>query len=276
MSKPINSSSAEGREYFPSEGIKTSKPSFWQNVTVGSISAMSAVLMIQPMIYFKNAAQSRVLEGDKSAKVNGQSKNLLRYYKGAGGFAASFAPTIAMQTAINGVFSSWCDPFIAATAAGACSAMVVCPAEGVMNLQQKTSKSFFEITKHIYSSYGAVGFYRAFGATAIREGAFTGAYLSGAPRIKKEIEAFGVGEGVAQVLAGSIAGTIAACLSQPFDTFKTQKQRDFTMETPMRSVIFQTAAFTGIGWRIAMVATATTVMPFVQEKLHKIIQENDK
>jgi hypothetical protein len=273
MSEPVNSSKGEGREYFSKEAATKNKPSFWQNVTVGSISGISAVFMIQPMIYFKNAAQSKNLQGSTNTLAKDLRKSPLRYYKGVGGFAASFAPTIAIQTAIHGIFSTWCDPFIAATAAGAASAMIVCPAEGVMNLQQKTSKSFLEITKHIYSSYGVFGFYRAFGATAIREGAFTGAYLAATPMIKEKIEGLEIGEGIAQVLAGTAAGTIAACLSQPFDTFKTQKQRDFTMQTPMRGVIFQTAAFRGIGWRIAMVATATTVMPFVQEKLNRIIEK---
>lgn len=272
MSEPINSSKGEGREYFFQEAASKNMPSFWQNVIVGSISGISAVLIIQPMIYLKNAEQSRILQGYNTQQKD-LKKSALNYYKGVGGFAASFAPTIAIQTAIHGVFLNWCDPFIAATAAGATSAIIVCPAEGVMNLQQKTSKSFLEITKHIYSSYGTLGFYRAFGATAIREGAFTGAYLAGTPIIKERIQALEIGEGIAQLLAGTVAGTIAACLSQPFDTFKTQKQRDFTIQSSMWKEIFKTAAFTGIGWRIAMVATATTVMPFIHEKLNKMIEK---
>lgn len=68
------------------------------------------------------------------------------------------------------------------------------------------------------------------------------------------------------MVAGTVAGTIAAGVSHPFDTFKTQKQRDFSMKMPMTKAVFQKIAFMGFGWRVAMVATATTVMPFVQEK----------
>ena len=56
-------------------------------------------------------------------------------------------------------------------------------------------------------------------------------------------------------------------------TFKTQKQGDFSMKMSMMKAVFQKTAFAGFGWRVAMVVTATTVMPFVQEKLNAKIEQ---
>jgi hypothetical protein len=276
MSKPVDSSSGVVTEYPPSQTVNKKKPSdFGQNVVVGSISGMSAVSMIQPMIYFKNRMQSKVAQEGKSAtQFKGFEKNPRVWYRGVGGFAASFAPTVAIQTAANGIFSNMWGPFFAASAAGITSAVVVCPAEGIMIQQQKTGKAFWETAKHVYSAYGAQGFYRAFIPTAIREGAFTAAYLGAAPVMKEKMHSFGVNEWVAQVAAGTVAGAIAAGVSHPFDTFKTQTQGDLSLKMPMMKGLFQKSAFAGFGWRVAMIATATTVMPFVQEKLNSAIEHS--
>lgn len=241
MSKPIDSSSGAVTEYPPPQVVNKKKPTdFWQNVFVGSISGMSAVSMIQPMIYFKNVKQSKVAQEGKSVtQVKGFEKNPRIWYRGVGGFAASFAPTIAIQTAANGIFSNVWGPFFAASAAGITSAIVVCPAEGIMIQQQNTGKGFWQTAKHVYSAYGVQGFYRAFVPTAIREGAFTAAYLGAAPIMKEKMHSFGVNEWVAQVIAGTVAGTVAAGISHPFDTFKTQKQGDFSMKMSMIQAIFQ-------------------------------------
>jgi hypothetical protein len=274
MSKSVNSSNGVVTEYSPPQEVKNKPTNFWQNVFVGSISGMSAVSIIQPMIYFKNATQARAAEGGKSVvQVKSFEKNPRVWYRGVAGFAASFAPTVAIQTAANGIFANVWNPFFAASAAGIISAVVVCPAEGVMIQQQKTGNNFWQTAKYVYTNYGVQGFYRAFVPTAIREGAFTAAYLGAAPMMKEKMQSFGVNEWVAQMVAGVIAGTGAAGVSHPFDTFKTQKQGDFSMKMSMIKAVFQKTAFAGFGWRVAMIATATTVMPFVQEKLNAKIEQ---
>ena len=276
MSKPVDSSSGAITGYQPPpQRVHEKKPiDFWQNVFVGSISGVSAVAMIQPMIYFKNVKQEAMTQDGKPAI---QSKNFEKnprvWYRGVGGFAASFAPTIAIQTAAHGIFSNVWNPFFAASAAGITSAIVVCPAEGIMIQQQRTGKGFWETAMHVHASYGASGFYRAIVPTAIREGVFTAAYLGAAPIMKEKMHSLGVNEWVAQITAGTVAGTIAAGISHPFDTFKTQKQGDFSMKISMINALFQKTAFAGFGWRVAMIITATTVMPFVQEKLNAKIEQ---
>lgn len=268
MSKPVDHSTRGSVDQRPHQSEK--KPiNFWQNVIVGSTSAMAAVSLIQPMIYFKNIKQSKT---DKPVF----EKNPRVWYRGALGFAASFAPTIAIQTSANGVFSSLFSPIYAAILAGISSALVVCPAEGIMIQQQKTGQNFWKTANHIRSNYGITAFYNALIPTMIREGTFTAAYLGLVPILKEKFKEMGINDLASQFLAGATAGIIGAPISHPFDTYKTQRQRDFSMKEPMRKALFKKGAFAGFGWRVGMVITATTVMPFTQEKLNKTIENFKK
>lgn len=270
MSSKIDFSKMGAIDYYPPPEPPKKKTSldFIKNVFAGSVSGVAAVGFIQPMIYFKNIQQAAA---NSTTQTKGFEKNPRIWYRGAGGFAASFAPTIALQTAANGVFANSMDSFSASLTAGMISAVVVCPAEGIMNQQQKTGTDFAKTAKYIYTSYGVQGFFRAFTATAIREGYFTAAYLGATPILKEEMICLGFPEWAAQIAAGTISGTLGAVVSHPFDTFKTQKQRDFSLKTSMIKEVFQQKTFAGLPWRIAMIVTAAIVMPPVQNFVNKMI-----
>ena len=272
MSKPVDSSSGTVTNYSPPQN-KNKSMDFLQNIFVGSISGMSAVSIIQPMIYFKNLQQSRVAQEGKSVTVfKGFEKNPRVWYRGVGVFAASFAPTVAIQTTAKGILSKIWDPLVAASVAGMISAIAVCPAELIMIQQQNTGKNFWETAKHVGSNYGVRGFFRGLLPTGIREGVFTTAYLGATPMLKEKVRSLRVNEWVAQGIAGTIVGIVVAAISHPFDTFKTQKQGNFSMQKSMIKAIFEKAAFAGFGWRTGMVITATTLIPLVQEKLNATIE----
>lgn len=286
MSKPIDQLCGSALSC-PSPKVESEQKQthFWQNVLVGSLSGMSAVSLIQPMIYFKNVKQGQITQADSPSNPPKRAEiNPRVWYRGFGGFAASFAPTIAVQTVAKGIFLNIFTPLYASSAAGVASAIVVCPAEVVMIQQQQTGKGFLETTRHVFVTYGFFGFYRAFTHTAIREGAFAAAYLGAGPNIKERLQSLGVNEWVAQIIAGVVAGSAAAVVSHPFDTLKTKKQGDFSTDISMVKAFFSerswraaiNKAFAGFGWRAAMIITATTVMPFVQEKLNTRIEQYRK
>lgn len=267
MSKSVQPSNGTLVDYVPPQVADTQKPTdFWKNVCVGSVSGMSAVAVIQPLIYFKNIQQSRVAEKSLSLK-QAFTFNPRLWYRGVFVFGGSFAPTIAIQTAANGALVNVWSPLVAATAAGVFSALAVCPAEGIMIQQQNTGSSMWQTSKHIYSNHGIRGFYRAFIPTTIREGVFTAAYLGAVPIAKEKIQSLDISEGKAQIGAGAAVGIVAAAASHPFDTFKTQMQKDFSLKTSLVQGVFQKKVFAGFGWRAAMVMIATTLMPFIQGKL---------
>jgi hypothetical protein len=237
-----------------------------QNFVVGPISAMAAVIFIQPMIYMKNQLQS--------AEHKRFEKNPRILYRGVGGFAMSFAPTIAVQTVANGLFANFFNSLLSAAAAGIVSAIVVCPAEGIMIQQQKSGQGFLKTVKAIKAK-SIFFFFKGIGSTGVREGLFSAAYLGATPMLKEKIQFYGIPEWGAQMLAGIISGSLAATFSHPFDTVKTRMQRDFSQTFSIKA-IFKKSAFAGLGWSIPMVSTATIIIPYVQEKLNSQIERFKK
>lgn len=260
------------------EGKK--KIGFFQNVCVVSLSGMIGISIIQPLIYFKNMKQSTFPQTVEMSKLEKEIKSkfkffkiIPRWYRGLGGNVATFTPIVAFQTATSGGLSGLMDPLLAATIAGVFSAVIDCPAEGIMIQQQKTGRSFRETVSTINKSYGKSAFFRGIVPTMVREGAFTAAYLGVVPLLKAKLKEKEIKEWQALIFAGTVAGTLAAVISHPFDTNKTQRQGDYSLKVPLKTSILKKHAFAGIGWRIAMVVSLITIMTFFQESFNSKIEE---
>ena len=226
----------------------------FQDILHGSTAAMAVMPLIGPAIYRKNCSQGAVLP-----------ENTLRaHYKGVLGLSFSFVPTVVLQTSVKGLLSHDFDPFPSAVAAGGVSALVVCPAEGVMIQQQKTKVGYEAALKTLINR-GA--FFRGLSLTIAREGSFAGAYLGAAPILKQRFEERGASEGVAQLTAGLVAGVVAAAIGQPCDTLKTRVQGNLSLKVGLWEGLTSPGIMKGLRWRLACVVIATTLMPFIQEKL---------
>lgn len=258
---------------------KKKSPHFLQNLFVGSLAGVCTISFIQPMIYFKNAEQVKV--ANKSASVSKRSlfsyrsieKNPRIWYRGFGGSVACFTPTMAIQASANGVFSKMCDPLLAATAAGILSALIVCPAEGVMIQQQNTGKNFWQTCASIYKKHKSFGFYKAFATTSCREGAFSAACFGLTPSLKEKLMKVDIDDRYAQFIAATAAGTFAAVISHPFDTLKTQQQQNLLVQKSIIKNLLQKGAYSGFGWRLIMVVSATNLMYGLQKKIHSILNK---
>jgi hypothetical protein len=215
------------------------------------------------MLYFK------VLQQAKGATESKFVWNPRVWYRGFGSIAGSFVPTVAVQTAANGIFASLLPhPILSAGAAGMVSAIIVCPAEGIMIQQQKTGKNFWTAALSIQKQHGFLGIFRAFIPTAMREGSFTASYLGLAPLLKEKFKKEGMNEGLAHMLAGTVSGIFSAAISHPIDVYKTQKQWDLAIKNFQLKALLQAGPFAGLGWRTGIIVTASTVIPFIQENLN--------
>lgn len=235
-----------------------------RSVLYGGIAGTSAVPIIQSLIYFKNIEQSAKMSYSHDPRV---------WYRGVGGFAFSYIPTTAIQTSAKEAFSKKVNPIFASASAGIVSSVVVCPFEGIMIQQQASGKSFLATVRHMYSHKGVMSFARGFLPTEVREGAFASAYLGAAPGIKKKMVEKEYTEFVSCTTSGIVAGTVAAVISQPFDTYKTKRQQSFKFDEPIFRTIFNRSSFKGLKWRIGMVSIASIVIPLVQEKIYKAIKQ---
>ncbi|CRX39554.1 hypothetical protein [Estrella lausannensis] len=68
-----------------------------------------------------------------------------------------------------------------------------------------------------------------------------------------------------------ISGLFAGIFSQSLDTYKTRLQRDLSYAERFSSICFTKQAFAGLGWRCAMIITATTALPYVQGKIKQLL-----
>jgi len=229
---------------------------FLRDLYLGSASGMSAVVFIKPQIYFKNLAQT-------STQL---TMNPFVWFRGTGVFTASFVPIIATQNIANSFFLSTFHPLLAASAAGATSAIISCPSEGVLIQQEKTGKNILQTISYMHTERGFRAFQRGLVSTMARDSIFAGAYLGAVPIAREELKNRGFSKAKAQLCAGIGSGIIAAIISQPFDTYKTQIQSNLSRKVSILG-IFQRGAYLGLPARISMVATATTIIPIVKEKL---------
>lgn len=264
MSSKIDSQSSSLTYTQPNQEKKEANNNFINNVWKGSAGGICAVGFIQPLIYFKNLNQIKANSSNSNGLKNSFSLRVL--YRGCGGFAASFIPTTALQTSTKGFLQNCgLDPFVSSVGAGVASSLVVCPAEGIMIQQQKTGENFLKTAIFVWNNYGVRGFFRGLAPTAVREGAFTAAYLTGVLKMKEILEKAGLPQVPAQLLAGASVGTAAAVTSQPFDTLKTLRQNDLVNSIKMGQVIFDRAAFSGLPYRIGMVTVATITISSVSQ-----------
>jgi len=152
------------------------------DIFVGAASAACSVPFFKPLMYFKNQMQS-------GSPI---SRDPRVWYIGSRGLAASFLPTVGLQTAANGVVEKHTDPLTASALAGAASGVVACPAEGIMIQQEITKRSYFQVTRDIVSRYGVGSLFRSVVPTMVREGSFAFGYLGLAPIVKKELQEEGL------------------------------------------------------------------------------------
>lgn len=80
----------------------------------------------------------------------------------------------------------------------------------------------------------------------------------------------GVSEGLAYIAAGVLAGSAAAIATHPFDTVKTRVQGDLSMRNSMCRELLQKGVFVGLGWRVAVIATAITGLPLITAGLQRL------
>jgi hypothetical protein len=241
-----------------------------ENFTLGAFSGLAAITCEQPFIYVKNTQQHNAALSAAGAKPIPIKWDPRCCYRGFKPSAMSAMLPVSFQTALYEACASMTSPAPAAAVTGIVSSLcVVCPAELIMNQQQHSGEPFLHTACKIHANHGILGFWRGNIPTMVRETPPVFGWAYAAPILKKRWMEQGVPEYPAQVMAGIAAGTPAALLTHPFDTAKTQRQRDFSVTQPLPKALVQKGAFAGVGWRWMVIVLDCTIIPFVQEKLKK-------
>lgn len=246
------------------------KLSAFELTVTGFITGTIEVVILQPMLYCKNATQQGLpLTLNPAVLYRGIAVSV-------GNMATltslQFPLTGAVKSAITGGVDRPLSDFekIAAPAiGGAISGFACAPMELTMIQQQRFGSSLLATPGIIIGELGPLGMWRGLLMSCGREGIFTAGYLGMGPVFSHKLQEQGWAE-VSSKLGGSICGgIIAASLSHPMDTIKTCMQGDIKRET--YGTVTQTFStlmkesgpqrfFSGWAWRTGRMCCAMGIM----------------
>jgi len=252
-----------------------------ENTLLGVVSGTEVLLVVQPMIFWKNAAQQGLAFTADPRTV----------YRGLGASAAAqalitgtqFFSTGFVKRALTGGENRALTHYEmvgAAAAGGGLSGLICGPLELMMIQQQRHGGSLGSTVSRLVNGVGGVGtFSRGIVSSVIREGAYCCGYLGIAPALSRFFEekltgkvADGESSGGAKArVAGALVGGIfAGVVSHPFDTIKTCLQGDPEKKTfgGMLDAVRKTGGrglYRGVMWRSSIIVTATLLINFFKD-----------
>jgi len=201
-----------------------------ENLVVGIVTGIFEQIFVQPILYFKAAAQlkSKGLPFTLNPRV---------IYRGT----VASCSNMAVLTGIQFQFSGVAQKFLTGgeerelspleeISAGAAGGLVSAPACSLLELtmiqQQRYAGTIWATPMRIYQDYGVRnGLFRGLVCSALRESIYTAGLLGMVPVCKKNFrEHFGLNNTVSSMLGSIFAGLFCAALSHPADTIKTRMQ----------------------------------------------------
>ncbi|KAJ1446145.1 mitochondrial carrier domain-containing protein [Pelagophyceae sp. CCMP2097] len=240
------------------------------NALVGVAAGTIEVTMLQPILYWKNAAQQNMpftlnpkflYRGLSTSIVNMSVLTGLQFPLTGMVTNAITAGTPRKLTANETIF--------AALTGGTLSGIACGPMELVMIQQQRFGGSIFSTPARIVSECGIGGLGRGLSMSMGREGCYTAGVLGVCPVLTEALEERGIGGGAGKMLAAIGAGVLAATLSHPLDTVKSCLQGDvarleYTTTLEAFSALYAKAGwtrfFSGWHWRTGRMILAVGIM----------------
>lgn len=206
--------------------VKSLSPA--ENLGLGVVAGTIEVVLLQPMLYCKNAVQQGVpLTLNPLVLYRGVSVSIIN-------MAALTGAQFPLSGAIARLITGGSDRPLASSekvasgfAGGVISGFICAPMELVMIQQQRFGSSMAGTASRIVSEFGVGTLFRGLATSCGREGLFCAGYLGVGPIFAQGLRERGIIDGPAADFAGaSGAGMIAATLSHPLDTIKTCMQGD--------------------------------------------------
>lgn len=204
-----------------------------QNASLGAIAGTIEVIILQPMLYCKNATQQKLP----------LTLDLRVLYRGIGVSVSNMIVITGVQFPLTGAVSRLItggqprplterEKIGAAFSGGAISGLVCAPMELIMIQQQRFGATLVDAASRIVRERGVLSLFRGLETSCGREGLFTAGYLGMGPVFADMMQRnYGVSAGTANFAGAAGAGVIAATLSHPLDTIKTCMQGDIERAT---------------------------------------------
>jgi len=256
-----------------------------ENLALGMASGCAEQLMIQPMLYFKNASQQGI-------PFSFSQVHPRIMYRGTFISCCNFSALCGMQFLCSGIFQklaadgskdlNFRQEVTAGFLGGAASGPLCCSMELIMIQQQRFGGTSVGTFVRLLRSHGACSLMRGLAPSTAREAFYTAGYLGTVPATRKHMsERYGLPWWLGDFLGAASAGVFCTFITQPLDTVKTCMQGD--MSRSKYGSFLQTfralhqeygsfrAFYRGYWWRCGMVvidflalnAIATTMAPIM-------------
>lgn len=199
----------------------TEKLSELENIGVGSVASFVQAVIMQPTIYWKNAAQqglpftmnpSVVYRGIGASLVNECGQMGLQF--GTTGYIKKFFGTDFKGELGSAILGG----VIVAPFASAC--------ECTMIQQQRFGGSLVGTPMRVVSQYGLAGMMRGFTGCVIRDGLYVGGLLGTTPLVQRYAQQQGYNQVTSEMIAAAVSGIAVGTLSTPFDKISTVMKGD--------------------------------------------------
>mmetsp|Transcript_56623 Transcript_56623/g.93595 ORF Transcript_56623/g.93595 Transcript_56623/m.93595 type:complete len:278 (-) Transcript_56623:311-1144(-) len=261
-----------------SEVGELQKLSALENLALGVVAGTVEVVMLQPMLYCKNATQQGLpLTIKPSLLYRGLGTSILNMSILSG---VQFPITGAVSRVVTGgadrkleASEKICSGFMG----GAISGIICAPMELVLVQQQRHGGSLVFQTGRVLRDFGVTTLFRGLFTSCGREGLFTAGYLGMGPVFADALEqTYGLQRKIAEFVGAIGAGCIAATLGHPLDTIKTCMQGDIEQQKfksmPSTAVTLMrdggaTAFFRGWSWRTSRMILAIFIMGQCKDQL---------
>mmetsp|Transcript_47072 Transcript_47072/g.93706 ORF Transcript_47072/g.93706 Transcript_47072/m.93706 type:complete len:274 (-) Transcript_47072:38-859(-) len=252
-----------------------------ENLVVGTASGVLEQVVLQPLLYWKNARQQGLAF----------TLNPKLLYRGTFASASNLGIVTGLQCVLSGSFQklivgdapkmSISQEVGCGFLGGVASAPVCCILELIMIQQQRFGGSLPSAVHRILQTHGPLMLMRGFTCTASREGLFTAGYLGLIPAAQSACRDYEVSPWWGNC-AGSIGGGLfVAAVTQPLDTAKTCMQGD--LERTRYGNVLQTlrslrieygsfrALYKGYSWRAANLVADFFLLDWLVQTLSPVM-----
>lgn len=257
----------------------TNKLTVSQLIFIGAAAGFFEVTINHPLWVIK----ARMQYGDA------RPLRLTGIYSGLSTNVVSMVPVVALRIVLSNLFKqSFFDKYennsvarvMPGVMGGVVTSVIVSPLEMFRGLQVVTGSSFTNTVKQCVKRQGWPVLFVGMPGTAIRDAFYTLGFFALAPSLRIKIQKYFDQELVKLVVAGGIAGTIAAFSSQPFDSIKMRQQ----LKEPNSNLLITAykiykerglgGFFYGATPRVLRVISGVTIISTVSQKAIECIEKN--
>ncbi len=195
-----------------------------ENALLGAASALLEGILLQPTLYWKNAAaQNLPFTADPTL-----------IYRGTAAALVNESVQMALQFSVVGQLkeaapSTPAGELVAAAAGGVVSAAAASPVELIMVQQQRFGGGLLPVARRLLADHGAgaSGMMRGLGPAILRDSIYVCGLLGLAPLVQRKlVQRLELPGSTASAYASVLGGVTAGVLSHPFDVIKTCMQGD--------------------------------------------------